>query len=273
MAVKKLRPITPGLRHRIAPLFEEVTASKPEKSLLAPLKKSGGRNNQGRMTIRNVGGGHKRRYRVVSFATEHAGVPARVQSIEYDPNRSAYLALLYYANGAKAYIIAPAGLKTGQEVVAGTKVALEVGNRLPLSSIPLGMSVCNVELRPGSGGAIARSAGTQVQLLAKEGKYATLKMPSGEMRQVLVRCEATLGSVSNPDHMNERLGKAGCNRWLGRRPRVRAVAMNPVDHPMGGGEGKASGGQPRSRTGLYSKGKRTRDTKKYSKFLIIKRRK
>ena len=273
MAVKKLRPITPGLRHRIAPDFAELTASVPEKSLLAPLKRSGGRNNQGRMSTRNIGGGHKRQYRVVDFRTAHAGVPANVRSIEYDPNRSAYLALLYYANGAKAYVVAADGLKVGQQVVAGDGVPPEVGNRLPLSQIPLGTTIYNVELSPGRGAAMARSAGTRVQLLAREGKYATVKLPSSEVRRVLVTCHATVGSVSNPDRLNQRYGKAGRRRWLGRRPRVRGVAMNPVDHPMGGGEGKASGGHPRSRTGLYAKGKRTRKAHKYSQKAIVERRK
>ena len=273
MPVKKLRPTTPGQRHRVAPDYSVLSSISPEKKLLAPLKKSGGRNNQGRMSVRNIGGGHKRRYRIVDFLREKEGVPARVKAIEYDPNRSAYLARLYYADGAKAYILAPEGLEVGQEVVSGKDASPELGNRLRLLDMPLGTVVHDVELRPGKGGAMVRSAGTYAQLLAREGKYATLKLPSGEMRQVLSVCCATVGSVSNPEHMSENYGKAGRRRWLGHRPRVRGVAMNPVDHPMGGGEGRASGGHPRSRTGLYAKGKRTRNKKKYSERNIVKKRK
>ncbi|MCC5946502.1 MAG: 50S ribosomal protein L2 [Bernardetiaceae bacterium] len=274
MAVKKLRPTTPGRRFRIAPSFEEITTSKPEKSLLRPLKRTGGRNNQGRMTVRQRGGGHKRRYRVIDFhRNAQLDLKATVQSIEYDPNRTARIALLQYEDGKKAYILAPEGLKVGQEVVAGKGIAPEVGNALPLSDIPLGTVVHNIELKPGRGGVMARSAGTYAQLVAKDGKYATIKLPSGEMRMVLAECFATVGSVSNAEHMNVRLGKAGRKRWLGRRPRTRGVAMNPVDHPMGGGEGKASGGHPRSRNGLYAKGKKTRKPKKYSDRFIVTRRK
>ncbi len=273
MAVKKLRPVTPGQRFRVAPAFDEITKSFPEKSLVSSKKRSGGRNNQGRMTMRYLGGGHKKAYRIIDFKRSKHGVPATVKAIEYDPNRSARIALLYYADGAKAYIIAPDGLKEGQEVVSGEKVAPEVGNALPLSKIPLGTIMHNIELKPGRGGAIARSAGAYAQLLAREGKYATVKLPSGEMRMVLVTCYATIGSASNSDHMIVNLGKAGRNRWLGRRPRVRGVAMNPVDHPMGGGEGRASGGHPRSRNGLYAKGFKTRSKRKYSDRLIISRRK
>ena len=272
MAVKKLRPVTPGQRYRMAPLFDEITADKPEKSLLKPQKKSGGRNNKGKMTMRYLGGGHKRRYRVIDFKRDKHGVPAVVKTIEYDPNRSSRIALVFYKDGAKAYIIAPEGLKIGQTIIAGEDVAPDLGNALPLSKIPLGTIVHNIELSPGKGAAIARSAGSYAQLLAREGKYATLKLPSGEMRMVLANCYATVGSVGNSDHMNVSLGKAGRNRWLGRRPRVRGVAMNPVDHPMGGGEGKASGGHPRSRTGLYAKGYKTRNKKKYSNRLIIGKR-
>lgn len=271
MAVRKLRPTTPGQRFRVAPLFEEVTASAPEKSLLAPISKSGGRNNDGKMTMRYIGGGHKRKYRIIDFKRTKFGIPATVKSIEYDPNRTARIALLFYADGAKTYIIAPAGLKVGQVIVSGPGVAPELGNCLPLSEIPLGTIVHNIELMPGNGGSIARSAGTYAQLVARESKYATLKLPSGEMRMVLVTCLATVGTVSNSDHMNENLGKAGRKRWLGVRPRVRGVAMNPVDHPMGGGEGKSSGGQPRSRKGLYSKGKKTRNKNKFSENLIVNR--
>jgi large subunit ribosomal protein L2 len=253
--------------------FDDITETRPEKSLVVPLRKSGGRNNAGRMTMRYIGGGHKQKLRLVDFKRNKFDIPATVKSIEYDPSRTARIAKLYYADGFKSYIVAPHGLKVGQVVVSGENVAPEVGNSLPLSKIPLGTIVHNVELKPGKGASIARSAGSFVQLLAREGDYATLKMPSGEMRNVLVRCMATVGTVSNADHMNESSGKAGRNRWKGRRPRVRGVAMNPVDHPMGGGEGRASGGHPRSRKGLVAKGKKTRHPKKYSDHLIIARRK
>jgi large subunit ribosomal protein L2 len=255
----------------MAPSFGELTSDKPEKSLLKGVKKSGGRNNSGRMTMRYLGGGHKKRLREIDFKRNKFGVPATVKSVEYDPMRSARIALLYYADGAKSYIIAPEGIKVGQTVVSGEKVAPEVGNALSLANIPLGTIIHNIELKPGKGGAMARSAGSYAQLLAREGKYATIKLPSGEMRMVLSTCMATIGSVSNSEHMNVSLGKAGRKRWLGRRPRVRGVAMNPVDHPMGGGEGKASGGHPRSRKGLYAKGFKTRSKKKYSNRLIIKK--
>ncbi|MFD2787761.1 50S ribosomal protein L2 [Hymenobacter rubripertinctus] len=272
MALKKLRPTSPGQRFRIAPAFDEITASTPEKSLLAPLKNSGGRNNSGKMSNRYIGGGHKAKYRIIDFKRDKASVPATVKTIEYDPNRTARIALLQYADGEKRYIIAPAGLVVGNEVVSGSGVAPEVGNALPLREIPLGTIVHNIELMPGNGAAMARSAGTYAQLVAREDKYATLKLPSGEMRMVLVTCMATVGTVSNGDHMNVRLGKAGRNRWLGRRPRVRGVAMNPVDHPMGGGEGKSSGGHPRSRNGIFSKGQKTRNKNKYSEQLIVNRK-
>ena len=270
---KKIKPVTPGLRFRIAPSFDEITTSTPEKSLLTTLKKSGGRNSGGKMTVRNVGGGHKRKIRIIDFKRVRDDIQATVKSIEYDPNRSANIALITYVDGVKSYIIAPNGLKVGQKVISGESSPIEVGNCLPLENIPLGTIVHNVELFPKKGADIARSAGTYVQLVAKEGKYATLKLPSGEMRLVLLTCRASIGTVSNANHMNVRLGKAGRNRWLGRRPRVRAVAMNPVDHPMGGGEGKASGGHPRSRNGLYAKGLKTRKKNKYSDKLIIKKRK
>jgi large subunit ribosomal protein L2 len=273
MALKKLKPVTPGTRHRLAPSFDDITATKPEKSLVVTVKKTGGRNNQGKMTMRYIGGGHKQKLRLIDFKRDKVGVPAVVKSIEYDPNRSARIALLYYADGAKSYIVAPQGLQVGQQVISGADVAPEVGNALPLAKIPLGTIVHNVELKPGKGAAIARSAGSFVQLLAREGGFATLKMPSGEMRNVMDVCIATVGAVSNPDHMNESVGKAGRSRWRGIRPRTRAVAMNPVDHPMGGGEGRASGGHPRSRKGLYAKGKKTRHPKKYSDSLIIAKRK
>ena len=274
MAVKKLKPVTPGTRFRVAPAFDEITASSPEKSLLAPLKKSGGRNNEGKMTARYIGGGHKRRLRIVDFQRNKFGVPATVKSIEYDPNRSARIALLYYADGAKAYIIAPEGLQVGQTVISGEQVAPEVGNAMHMANIPMGTIVHNVELKPGKGGALARSAGGYAQIVARDSRYVTVKLPSGEMRLILGVCMATVGTVSNADHMNVVLGKAGRKRWLGVRPRTRGVAMNPVDHPMGGGEGRSSGGHPRSRKGLLAKGKKTRSPKKYSnKFIISKRSK
>jgi large subunit ribosomal protein L2 len=273
MAVKKLRPVTPGQRFRVAPAFEEITKSTPEKSLVKPAKRSGGRNNVGKMTMRYMGGGHKRKLRIIDFKRDKQNIPATVKSVEYDPMRSARIALVFYADGEKRYIVAPEGLEVGQQVVAGSEVAPEVGNALPLSAIPLGTIIHNIELRPGKGGILARSAGTYAQLLAREGKYVTIKLPSGEMRLVLAACYATVGSVSNADHMNVSLGKAGRKRWLGRRPRTRGVAMNPVDHPMGGGEGKSSGGHPRSRNGRYAKGEKTRSPKKYSNKLIISRRK
>lgn len=273
MAVKKLRPVTPGQRYRLAPIFDLLTKSEPEKILLKPLKKSGGRNNSGRMTIRYAGGGHKRQYRNIDFKRAKVDVPGKVKAIEYDPNRSARIALIYYADGEKSYILAPAGLKVGQTVMSGEKVAPEVGNSLPLANVPLGTIVHNIELKPGIGGVLARGAGAYAQLVAREGKYSTIKLPSGEMRMILNTCRVTVGSVSNVEHMNVTLGKAGRNRWLGSRPRVRGVAMNPVDHPMGGGEGRASGGHPRSRNGVYAKGKKTRHRNKYSDNMIISKRK
>ncbi len=273
MAVKKLRPTTPGQRYRIAPVFDAITRDKPEKSLTSSNHKTGGRNNSGKMTVRNVGGGHKRKLRTVDFKRDKAGVPATVKAIEYDPNRSARIALLHYKDGEKRYILAPNGLKVGAVLLSGPGIAPEVGNALPLADIPVGTILHNIELKPGHGGAIARSAGSYVQLVAREGKYSTLKLPSGESRMVLNTCFATVGTVGNTDKMNIKLGKAGRNRWLGKRPRVRGVAMNPVDHPMGGGEGRASGGHPRSRKGLYAKGKKTRRPHKYSDNLIVTKRK
>jgi large subunit ribosomal protein L2 len=273
MSVRKIRPITPGQRHRIAPTFDEITSDSPEKSLLSKMvNKSGGRNNSGKMTMRYIGGGHKQMYRLVDFKRDKFDIPATVKAIEYDPNRTARIALLYYADGEKRYIIAPEGLKVGTIVMSGKTIAPEVGNCLPLSEIPLGTVIHNIEIKQGKGGSLARSAGSYAQLLAREGKYATIKLPSGEMRLVLTACVATVGTVSNGDHMNLAVGKAGRNRWLGIRPRVRGVAMNPVDHPMGGGEGKASGGHPRSRKGLIAKGKKTRNKNKYSNNLIIARK-
>ena len=273
MGLRKLRPLTAGQRFKLVSDFSEITTNEPERSLTLPHKKSGGRNNTGKMTMRYLGGGHKKLYRIIDFKRDKAGVPATVKSIEYDPNRSARIALLFYKDGEKRYILAPQGLQVGQTIVSGKEAGPEVGNALPLSEIPLGSIVHNIELRPGQGGAIARSAGTYAQLTAREGKYAVLKMPSGELRMILVNCMATIGAVSNPDHNLEISGKAGRHRWLGRRPRNRGVAMNPVDHPMGGGEGRASGGHPRSRKGMKAKGKKTRYPKKASNKLIIERRK
>ena len=273
MGVIKLKPTTPGQRYRTAPSFDEITTDKPEKSLLAPIKKTGGRNSQGRRTARYIGGGHKRMYRIIEFKRNKLDVPGTVMTVEYDPNRSARIALVEYQDGEKRYILAPQGIAVGQTIISGSEVAPEVGNALPLAVMPIGTIVHNVELHPGKGGQLVRSAGTYAQLVARDGKYAVLRMSSSEMRMVLSVCKATVGSVSNPDHMNVSLGKAGRKRWLGIRPRVRGVAMNPVDHPMGGGEGRASGGHPRSRTGLYAKGKKTRTPKKYSNRLIISKRK
>lgn len=273
MAVRKLKPVTPGRRFKISSDFDDVTKSTPEKSLLDSHKKSGGRNNSGKMTMRYLGGGHKKRYRKIDFKRDKEGVPGTVKAIEYDPNRSSRIALIYYKDGEKRYIIAPSGLTLGQEIKAGKGAPVEIGNALYLSDIPLGTIIHNVELRPNQGAAMARSAGSYAQLTSREGKYALIKLPSGETRMVLVTCKATIGSVSNSDHAMEKSGKAGRTRWLGRRPRVRGVAMNPVDHPMGGGEGKASGGHPRSRTGLWAKGYKTRHRKKASNKYIVERRK
>lgn len=273
MAIRKLKPTTPGQRHKIIGSFENITASAPEKSLVVGKVATGGRNNRGKMTTKNVGGGHKRRFRFIDFKRTKDGIPAVVKSIEYDPNRSARIALLYYADGAKSYILAPNGLKVGTTVMSGDKVAPEVGNALPLSQIPIGTVVHNIELRPGQGAKMARSAGTFAQLVSREEKFAIIKMPSGEVRKILSACKATIGSVGNSDHALEQSGKAGRSRWLGRRPRTRGVVKNPVDHPMGGGEGRASGNHPRSATGLYSKGLKTRAPKKHSSKYIIEKRK
>ncbi|MBB4036421.1 large subunit ribosomal protein L2 [Dysgonomonas hofstadii] len=273
MAVRKLKPTTPGQRHKVIGTFEEITASVPEKSLVVGKKSSGGRNNTGKMTMRYLGGGHKRSYRLIDFKRTKDGVPATVKSIEYDPNRSARIALLYYADGAKTYIIAPQGLVVGQTVMSGAEAAPEVGNALPLANIPIGTVIHNIELRPGQGAKMVRSAGGFAQLTSREGTYAIIKMPSGETRKILLACKATVGSVGNSDHGLEKSGKAGRSRWLGRRPHNRGVVMNPVDHPMGGGEGRASGGHPRSRKGLYAKGLKTRAPKKHSSKYIIERRK
>ena len=273
MAVRKFNPVTPGQRHKVISAFDTITASTPEKSLLEPLRRTGGRNNQGRMTMRYIGGGHKRKYRVIDFKRNKDGVSATVDSIQYDPNRTANIALLIYEDSEKRYILAPNGLQVGQKVISGRGIDPEIGNSLPLSDIPLGTLVHNIELQPGQGGVMARSAGTYAQLTSREGKYATLKLPSGEIRMVLITCRATVGIVGNTDHNLEKSGKAGRNRWLGRRPRTRGVAMNPVDHPMGGGEGRASGGHPRSRKGLLAKGYKTRSKKKSSNKYILERRK
>ncbi len=274
MSVRKLKPITPAQRFRVVNGFDAITTDKPEKSLLAPKKRSGGRNSQGKMTMRYLGGGHKKRYRIIDFKRTKAGIPAEVKSIEYDPNRTAFIALLNYQDGEKSYIIAQNGLQVGQKVVSGDEnIAPEIGNAMPLSEIPLGTIVSCVELRPGQGAVMARSAGTFAQLMARDGKFATIKLPSGETRLVLSTCKATIGVVSNSDHQLLVSGKAGRNRWLGRRPRTRPVVMNPVDHPMGGGEGKSSGGHPRSRNGIPAKGYRTRSRSKASNKYIVERRK
>ncbi|MCU0318558.1 MAG: 50S ribosomal protein L2 [Flavobacteriales bacterium] len=272
MGIRKLNPVTPGTRHRVITDFDGVSTNQPLKSLTSGTTKSGGRNNQGKMTMRYIGGGHKQRYRVIDTKREKFGIPAVVKTIEYDPNRSARIALLNYADGEKRYILAPNGLQVGQTILSGRSgVAPEVGNTLPLSEIPVGTIIHNIELQPGQGGSIARSAGTFAQLSAREGRYATVKMPSGEVRMILVTCLATVGTVGNAEHMLQKSGKAGRSRWQGRRPRTRAVAMNPVDHPMGGGEGRASGGHPRSRKGLLAKGKKTRAPKNRSNKFIIER--
>ena len=274
MSVRKLKPITPGQRFRVVNEFDTITTDKPEKSLLVPLKKTGGRNNQGKMTMRYIGGGHKKKYRIIDFKRNKFGVDAKVVSIEYDPNRTAFIALVQYTDGEKRYIIAPTGLKVDQVIVSGQEnIAPEIGNAMPLSQIPLGTVISCIELRPGQGANIARSAGTFAQLMAKDGKYATVKLPSGETRMILLTCLATIGAVSNSDHQLVLSGKAGRSRWLGRRPRTRAVVMNPVDHPMGGGEGRATGGHPRSRKGIPAKGYRTRSKTKASNKYIVERRK
>ena len=273
MSVRKLKPITPGQRFRVVNGFDTITTDKPEKSLTAPNKRSGGRNNTGKMTMRYVGGGHKKQYRIIDFKRNKNGVPAVVKSIEYDPNRTAFIALLFYADGEKRYIIAQNGLKVDQKVMSGEGATPDIGNTLLLSKIPLGTTISCIELHPGQGAVLARSAGAFAQLMARDGKYATVKMPSGETRLILLTCMATIGAVSNSDHQLLVSGKAGRSRWLGRRPRTRPVVMNPVDHPMGGGEGKASGGHPRSRNGMPAKGYKTRSKTKASNKYILERRK
>ncbi len=272
MALRKLRPITPGQRQRSVSAFETITKSEPEKNLLAPLTNKGGRNNQGRITTRHQGGGHKRRYRIIDFKRNKLGIPAKVAAIEYDPNRSARIALLVYADGEKRYIIAPNEVQVGMTLLNGPEAPPEFGNCLPLANVPLGTFVHGIEMKPGKGAQMARSAGTYAQLTAKEGGFATLRLPSGETRMVPDRCMATIGTTSNPDHMNIDYGKAGRKRWLGVRPKTRGVAMNPVDHPMGGGEGKASGGHPRSPQGVPAKGYKTRKKRKQSNKYIVRRR-
>ena len=271
MAVRKFKPTTPGQRGKAISTFEEITASAPEKSLTVGKLKTGGRNNQGRLTMRYIGGGHKQAYRIIDFKRNKDGVPAVVKTIEYDPNRTARIALLFYADGEKRYILAPNGLQVGAQLMSGSNALPEVGNSLPLKDIPVGTVIHNIELRPGQGAALVRSAGNFAQLTSKEGDYAIIKLPSGETRKILATCKATVGSVGNSDHALEKSGKAGRSRWLGRRPHNRGVVMNPVDHPMGGGEGRQSGGHPRSRKGLYAKGLKTRAPKKQSNKYIIER--
>ena len=273
MTVRKFKPTTPGQRHKIIGTFEEITTRVPEKSLVVGKKSTGGRNNEGKMTMRYIGGGHKKAYRIIDFKRNKDGVPAVVKTIEYDPNRSARIALLFYADGEKRYIVAPNGLQVGATLMSGADAAPELGNALPLQNIPVGTVIHNIELHPGQGAALVRSAGNFAQLVSREGDYCVIKLPSGEVRKILSACKATVGSVGNSDHALESSGKAGRSRWLGRRPHNRGVVMNPVDHPMGGGEGRASGGHPRSRKGLPAKGYKTRNPKKTSKKFIIERRK
>ncbi|MEX0685213.1 MAG: 50S ribosomal protein L2 [Balneolales bacterium] len=272
MGTRKLKPNTPGTRHRIAPTFEDVTTDKPERSLLTPLYSRAGRNHTGHMTVRHRGGGHKRKYRIIDFKRDKNDIPALVKTIEYDPNRTARIALLAYADGEKRYIIAPDKLEVGDKIISGNRVAPERGNCMLLKNMPLGTTIHNIEIVPGKGGQIVRSAGASAQLIAKTEKYVTIKLPSGEVRMILGNCVGTVGVVSNADHFNVVLGKAGRSRWLGRRPSVRGVVMNPVDHPMGGGEGKASGGHPRSPWGQAAKGLKTRKRKKLSSKFIVRRR-
>ncbi len=273
MSVRKLKPVTPAQRFRVVNGFDVITTDTPEKSLLEPKKKSGGRNNKGKMTMKHRGGGHKRRYRLIDFKRDNFGVIGKVKSVEYDPNRTSYVSLIEYKGGDKRYIIAQSGIKVGQKITSGQSAPPDVGNALPLSRIPLGTIISCIELRPGGGATISRSAGSFAQLMAREGKFATIKMPSGETRLIQVDCYAAIGAVSNSDHQLLISGKAGRSRWLGRRPRTRPVAMNPVDHPMGGGEGRASGGHPRSKNGIPAKGYRTRSKTKASNKFILERRK
>ena len=272
MAIKTVKPTSPGRRFQTYPTFEEITSTKPEKSLLRPHKRSGGRNFYGRITVRHRGGGHKRRYRLIDFKRDKVDIPARVATIEYDPNRSARISLLHYADGEKRYILTPVGMQVGDTVITSEAADIKPGNTMSLQKIPLGTIIHNVEMKIGKGGQLARGAGTGIQLMAKEGRYALLKLPSGELRRVLLECKATIGQVGNIDHENVSIGKAGRTRWRGRRSKVRGVAMNPVDHPHGGGEGKSSGGRhPVSPWGMPTKGYRTRRKKPSDKF-IVKRR-
>jgi large subunit ribosomal protein L2 len=271
MALRKYKPVTAGTRWRIGNAYAEITTNEPEKSLLEPYKATGGRNFQGRRAMRYIGGGNKKMYRIIDFKRNKHGIKATVKSIEYDPNRTAFIALLNYADGEKRYIIAPQGLEVGATILSGPEAAPEVGNALMLKNMPLGTVIHNLEVQPGKGGSLVRSAGTYAQLNAKEEKYCVVKMPSGELRKILSACMATVGIVSNSDHGLQSMGKAGRNRWRGIRPRNRGVAMNPVDHPMGGGEGKASGGHPRSRTGKYAKGEKTRKEKSSDKLILQRR--
>jgi large subunit ribosomal protein L2 len=273
MALRKFNPTTPGQRHKVAITFDEITTARPEKSLLAKKNRSGGRNDTGKMTIENIGGGHKKRYRIIDFKRNKFGIPAKVATIEYDPNRTANIALLHYVDGEKRYMVAPAGLEVGMEVISSKDAAIKVGNTLPLSELPLGTVIHNIELKPGQGAILVRSAGSYAQLMARDGNYATVKLASSEIRRILVTCLATIGSVSNPQHQLQVSGKAGRSRWQGRRPNVRATIKNPVDHPMGGGEGKHSGGIPRNKNGVPAKGFKTRNKKKLSDKYIIERRK
>lgn len=272
MALKKFKPVTAGTRWRIGNAYAELTTDTPEKSLVETISKTGGRNSQGRRTMRMIGGGHKKKYRIVDFKRNKKDIEATVLTVEYDPNRTSFISLVEYTDGEKRYILAPQGIQVGQKIISGDAVAPEVGNALQMKNIPLGTNVHNIEMQPGQGGKLVRSAGSSAQLTNKEEKYAILKMPSGELRKLLINCYATVGVVSNSDHNLQSMGKAGRNRWLGIRPRVRGVAMNPVDHPMGGGEGRASGGHPRSRTGKYAKGEKTRTKGKGSDKLIIQRK-
>jgi len=273
MPIKKYNPITPGTRFRLGNDYSALTTGTPKKSLTKGKSKSGGRNHDGKMTMRHMGGGHKKKYRTIDFKRDKENIPGTIKTIEYDPNRSAYIALVNYADGDKRYILAPDKIQVGDTILSGKKATPELGHAMFLSEIPLGSSVHAIELTPGRGAALARSAGTYGVLMGREGKYAIVKLPSGEVRKILLTCKATLGTTSNPDHALTVLGKAGRKRWLGRRPRTRGVAMNPVDHPMGGGEGKASGGHPRSRTGIMAKGQKTRKVNKPSSKLIISKRK
>ncbi|ADI85608.1 50S ribosomal protein L2 [Geobacter sulfurreducens] len=274
MAIKTYKPTSAGRRHQTCSAFDEITTSTPEKSLIVTIKKTGGRNSFGRITARHIGGGHKKKYRIIDFRRNKVEVPAKVASIEYDPNRSARIALLHYADGEKRYILAPLDLKVGDSIVASSNADIKPGNALPLRAIPLGTIIHNIELKIGKGGQLARSAGTFAQLMAKEGKYAQVKLPSGEVRMVLLDCMATIGQVGNIDHENVSIGKAGRSRWLGRRPKVRGVAMNPVDHPHGGGEGRTSGGRhPVTPWGIPTKGYKTRKNKTSTRFIVKKRSK